>query len=174
MIYADLEYLLEKIDSCQNDPEKSSTEKMSDHTPSGYSLITCCSFDASKNKWSCSYRGKDCMEMFCKNLRDQAMETIDFEKKEMISLTDKEADSYEKQKVCYICEKEISTDKNDEKYYKVRDHCYYTGKFTGAAHSNCNLRNKISKEILIVFHNGSTYDYYLIIKQLAIEFKGEF
>ena len=36
------------------------------------------------------------------------------------------------------------------------------------------LRYKIPKEILIVFHNVSTYDYNFIIKQLAIEFKGKF
>ena len=30
MIYADLERLLRKIDSCQNDPKKSSTEKKSE------------------------------------------------------------------------------------------------------------------------------------------------
>ena len=57
---------------------------------------------------------------------------------------------------------------------KVRDHCYYTGKYRGAAHSNCNLNYKIPKEILVVFHNGSTYDYHFIIKQLAREFKGYF
>ena len=57
---------------------------------------------------------------------------------------------------------------------KVRDHCYYTGKYRGAAHSNCNLNYKIPKEILVVFHNGSTYDYHFIIKQLAREFKGNF
>ena len=50
---------------------------------------------------------------------------------------------------------------------KVRDHCHYTGKYRGAAHSICNLRYKISKEIPVVFHNGSTYDYRFIIKQLA-------
>ena len=33
---------------------------------------------------------------------------------------------------------------------------------------------KISKEIPIVFLNGSTYDYHFIIEQLAIEFKGKF
>ena len=49
-----------------------------------------------------------------------------------------------------------------------------TGKYRGAAHSNCNLRYKISKEIPVVFHNGSTYDYHFIIKQLAREFKGYF
>ena len=36
-----------------------------------------------------------------------------------------------------------------------RDHCHYTGKFRGAAHSECNLRYKVPKEIPIVFHNGS-------------------
>ena len=57
---------------------------------------------------------------------------------------------------------------------KVRDHCHYTGKYKGAAHSICNLRYKIPREIPVVFHNGSTYDYHFIIKQLAIEFKGNF
>ena len=57
---------------------------------------------------------------------------------------------------------------------KVRDHCHYTGKHRGAAHSNCNLNYKIPKEIHVVFHNGSTYDYHFITKQLAGEFKGNF
>ena len=89
MIYADIECLLEKTHSCQNKPKKSYTEKKAKHTPSGYSWITCCSFDALK----CTrgyYRGKDCMEMFCKELRDQTMKIIKYEKKEIILLTDKE------------------------------------------------------------------------------------
>ena len=71
------------------------------YTSSGYSWITCRSFDASKNERGYS-REKDCMEMFCKDLRNQAMKVINYEKKEMIPLTDKEAESYEKQKVCHI------------------------------------------------------------------------
>ena len=55
---------------------------------------------------------------------------------------------------------------------KVRDHCHYTGKYRGAAHSVCNLRYKVVKEIPVVFHNGSAYDYHFIIKYLAREFKG--
>ena len=39
-----------------------------------------------KNEWD-YYRGKDCMQMFCKDLRDQAIEIINYEKKEMIPLT---------------------------------------------------------------------------------------
>ena len=49
-IYADLECLLEKMCTCQNDPNKSSTTKINKHTPSGYSIFTNCSFDESKNK----------------------------------------------------------------------------------------------------------------------------
>ena len=48
-------------------------------------------------------------------------------------------------------------DKNNKKefklYRKVRDHCHYTGNYRGAAHSICNMRHKISKEIPVVFHN---------------------
>ena len=57
---------------------------------------------------------------------------------------------------------------------KVRDHCHYTGKYRGAAHSNCNLKYRTTKKIPVVFHNGSTCDYHFIIKQLAREFKGCF
>ena len=75
-------------------------------------------------------------------------------------------------------QKEFSTDENDENafklYHKFRDHCHYTGKLRGAAHSICNLRYKRPKEIPVVFHNGSTYDYHFIIKQLAKEFDGQF
>ena len=34
--------------------------------------------------------------------------------------------------------------------------------------------HSISKEIPIVFHNGSTYDYHFIIKELVKEFEGNF
>ena len=40
IIYADLECLLEKISTCYNNPEESSTTKINKHTPSGYSLFT--------------------------------------------------------------------------------------------------------------------------------------
>ena len=73
-----------------------------------------------------------------------------------------------------MCEKESSTDDNDKKYYKVKDHCHYTGKYRGADYSVCNLRYKSPKEIPVVFHNGSKYGYYFIMKELAKKFKGQF
>ena len=52
-------------------------------------------------------------------------------------------------------ERKCTTDKN---YRKVKDHCYYTGKYRGAAHSTGNLKYSIPNEIHVVFHNGSNYD----------------
>ena len=48
------------------------------------------------------------------------------------------------------------------------------GKYRSSAHNICNLRYRIPKEILVVFHNGSTYDYHFIIKELVNEFDGNF
>ena len=59
-------------------------------------------------------------------------------KKEMIPLTNEK--KHREQKVCYICKKSFSTNNNNKKHYKVRDHCHYTGKYRGAAQDVCNLR----------------------------------
>ena len=48
MIHAHFECLLDKMHSCQNNPEKSYTEKKTKHIPSGYSLFANCSFDEKK------------------------------------------------------------------------------------------------------------------------------
>ena len=80
VVYADLERLLEKMSTCYNNPEKSSTTEIDKHTPSGYSIFTHCSFDKSKNKLN-YYRGEDCMKTFCKDLREYATKIINYEKK---------------------------------------------------------------------------------------------
>ena len=76
---------LEK-ETCQNDPKKSSREKKAEHTASVYLLVTCYSCDKSKGELI-YYRGKDYMEIFCDDLRYQAIKIINYEKKEMIPLT---------------------------------------------------------------------------------------
>ena len=171
VIYADLECLLEKMSTCINNPNKSSTTEINKHTPSGYSLFTHCSFDQTKNKLD-HYKGKGCMKKFSKDLRIHATKIINYEKKKMILLTTEEKIYHNKQEICYICKKEFDT--SDKKNYKVRDHCHYSGKYKGAAHNIRNLRYKIPKEIFAVFHNVFTYDYHFIIKELVKEFDGNF
>ena len=114
------------------------------------------------------------MEKFCKDLREHSTKIINYEKKKIIPLTTKEKIYHNKQKVCYICKKEFDNNDNDKKQQKVRDHCHYIGKYRGAAHNICILRYKVPKEIPVVFHNGSTYDYHFIIKELVKEFEGNF
>ena len=171
VIFADLECLLEKMSTCINNPNESSTTEINKHTPSGYSIFTHCSFDKSKNKLN-YYRKDDCMNKFCKDLREHVTKITNYKKKKMIPLTTEEKIYHNKQKICYICKKEF--DISNKKHHKVRDHCHYTGKYRGAAHNICNLRYEVPKEIPIVFPNGSTYDYHFIIKELVKEINGNF
>ena len=56
---------------------------------------------------------------------------------------------------------------------KVRDHDHYTGKFRGAANSMSNLRYSTQIDIPVFFHNGTNYDFNLLIEQLAKEYKSD-
>ena len=56
------------------------------------------------------------MAKFCKDLREHATKIINYEKKDMISLTKKEEENYNNQKVCYRCKKEF--DKSDKNIIK--------------------------------------------------------
>ena len=49
VIYVDLECLLLKLNTCNNNPNKSYTTAKAIHKPSGYSLLTSCSFDKLEN-----------------------------------------------------------------------------------------------------------------------------
>ena len=92
------------------------------------------------------------MKIFCNDLKEQVNKIINYEMKAMIPLTNEEMESYENQEICDICEKEFCIDKDNKKEFKlnhkVRDHCHYTEKYRGAAHSICNLRYKDEKRFL--------------------------
>ena len=52
-------------------------------------------------------------------------------------------------------------------YILIFDHCHLSGKFRGAAHEVWNLKYKIQKFFLDVFHNLSGYDNHMLIKTLG-------
>ena len=99
IIYVDMESLLKEISICHINPNESSTTKIIKHTPSGCLLFTHCSIDNTKNRLD-YYRGKNWMKIFCRDLKKHATKIINYEKKEMIELTNKENESYKNQKVC--------------------------------------------------------------------------
>ena len=115
------------------------------------------------------------MKNFCTSLREDSKNIIDLEKKKMLPLAKEELKSHKDAKICYISGKRIF--KKLSKilcYWKVSDHCHYTGKYTGAAHSICNLTFNVPNEIPAGSHNCSNCDHYFIIKELANEFEGQF
>ena len=90
--------------------------------------------------------------------------------KKLSFIKDKKYVTYAKKSFVIIKTKKASLD-----YTKKSEIIVITpGKFREAAHSICNLRYKVPKEIPIVFHNGSSYDCHFIMKQSAKEFKGQF
>ena len=50
----------------------------------------------------------------------------------------------------------------------MKDHCHFTGKHRSAMHSI--YRYSVPREIPIVLHNGSNYEFHLTIKQVAEKF----
>ena len=104
IIYADIESLIKRIDGWKNNFEKSSTPKVCEHIPLGNSMFTIWTFDGIENKLD-EYRCEYYMKKFCESLGEHEMRIINFEKKKMIPLTNKQQESYEKAKICYICVK---------------------------------------------------------------------
>ena len=86
IIYADLESLIEKTDGCKNSPENSSTTKVGQHIPSGFSMFTISSFKSIEYKYDV-YGGKDCMKKVCESLREHAVEMVKFKNKKIKLLT---------------------------------------------------------------------------------------
>ena len=80
IIYMDLESLLIKQQSSQNNPGKSYTEKKAIHEACGYSINLVRSYEPNKNIRN-FYRGKDCIKKLCEDLKTQAMELINFKEK---------------------------------------------------------------------------------------------
>ena len=106
ILYADLEFSLEKMNTCHSNPEKSSTTKINKHTPSSYSLYTHCSFETAKNQLD-YYKGKNCMKYFCLDLREYATKIINYEKKEIIPLTKKEEKNITSKKFVIYVKKDL-------------------------------------------------------------------
>ena len=137
-------------------------------------MSTIWAFDNIENK-HILYCGEDSMKKFCTSLREHVINVINFENKKMFPLTKKELKSHQDATVCYIYGRSfLKQFAKNKTYQNVRDHFHFTGKYRGTAHSICNLIFNVPNEIPVVFHNWSNYDYDLIIKELANEFKGQF
>ena len=79
------------------------------------------------------------------------MKIINSKKKKIKLLTKEQQEVYENAKSVLFIKKNLKINiwRNNS---NVKNHCHYTGKYRGAAHSICNLRYSVSRKIPIVFH----------------------
>ena len=106
VIYADMDSLLDKIDTCHSNTKKSSPVKINKYFDSGYSLLTHCSFDTAKNKHN-YYSDKDCMKKVSAESKNHTAKIINNERKKMMPLKNQENQSYHYQTISDICKKRI-------------------------------------------------------------------
>lgn len=162
IIYADFECLLVPIVGCQNNYTKSSTSKITKHTPCGFAYkVVGPTLETSKK--IVVYRGADAADKFVEYMiKEQEEIEQKFQQHKYLKMTPGDKKSYRKATECHICQGKLSHDS-----IKVRDHCHITGKFRGAAHKECNINYRLTGRIPVVFHNLSGYHSHLIIQAIG-------
>ena len=77
-------------------------------------------------------------------------------------MTEEDEEDFKIINICRFCEKNIESD-------EVRDHCHLTGKYSGPAHSVCNINvpQKQSNFIPFVIDNFSIHDFHMFFKELV-------
>ena len=93
--------------------QKNHTLKKVIHEVCGYAINLVRLYSKNIHK---HYRGKDCMEKFSDNIKALAMKVINYEKKEMIPLTNRENEDCRTRKYCHICWGKFCKDENDKNY----------------------------------------------------------
>ena len=108
------------------------------------------------------FKGKDCINKSITWVLDKQKWTKQITQKyihKKLIMTNEDEKIYNNSQICWICKKELNTD-------KVRDHCHVTGKFRRATHNKCNSKLRIPKKLPIMFHNLQGYDRHIIFKEL--------
>ena len=165
VVYADFECFNKPIQTCDPDPESSYTKQYQKHEPSNFCYyIKCFNDKVFPPKGVMDTKSDDAAQVFVKMLEEDIKMICNIPMKKMI-FGEKERKQYEKENICWICKEEFNND--DFKNIKVRDHCHFTGKYRGAAHSICNLKYRKPDFTPVVFHNLSGYDSHLFIKKKA-------
>ena len=166
VVYADFECFTKPMNTCSPNPEKSYTYNYQKHEPSGFcfyikGIVPGIKFEPiiyTKTK------STDISKIFVSKLEKVTNKIYnDFYSRPIpLKLTKQEQISFDKAETCHICKKELLTE-------KVRDHCHFTGQYSGAAHNSCNLQCRKPMILPVIFHSLQGYEAHLFMKQLARE-----
>ena len=160
--------VLERVQGCKPNDEKSYTQAYQKHTDCGYGYKVVCCYDDQYTKLTQIYRGKKAVYKFMEKM----LEEVDYCKKvirmnlnKKLEMTDDDENKFKNTTACHICNKQY-TDKD----IKVRDHCHITGKYRGSAHQECNLKLRVDSDkikIPVIFHNLRGYDSHFIMQEIG-------
>ena len=163
-IYADFECLLKNVDSGINNDCFSYTAKYQDHIPCSFAYKLVCVNDKF-SKDVVLYRGNNAVFKFIQSIFKEYNYCKDVRKKHFhknFVMSAEENEEFENSSICWVCGKLIDIDHN-----KIRDHCHITGKYRGSCHWSCNINLKLSKKLVVMFHDLRGYDNHLIFKELS-------
>ena len=163
-IYADFECLLKNVDMGINDDCFSYTAKYHDHIPCSFAYKLVCVNDKF-SKDVVLYKGKNAVFIFIQCIFKEYNYCKEIRKKHFnknLVMSAEQNEEFEKSNICWICGELIEIDDN-----KVRDHCHITSKYRGSCHWSCNINLKVSKKLVVIFHNLKGYDSHLIFKELS-------
>ena len=170
-IYADFEAITEKIDGCQPSDGQSYTSTYQGHKACSYGYKLVCRYDKRYSKPVEIYRGEDCIEKFIMKMLSEVKDCqriVSEQFKKPLVMTEKNERDFQNSTICHICARKFNEQKPSKQ--KVRDHCHITGKYRGAAHSDCNLKWTISSDNLkipVIFHNLKGYDCHFIMQKIG-------
>ena len=156
--YFDLESVLEPTSYALNDPKKSSTTVIEKRRPSSFCLV----FIEQDNPVPYFFslrRGLDSMEKLVKLLEKLAEKF--HKKKQKFPHFIGNRSHLDETENCWICEEAFATED-----VKILDHCHFSGKFLGYAHTLCNLQRQRTKFTPIFAHNLANYDIHHAIRAL--------
>ena len=81
---------------------------------------------------------------------------------ENLVMFEKDEQIFQSSNMCWICDKLFGVGDN-----KVRDHCHVTGKYRGSAHCSCNINLRLTKKVLVIFHDLKGCISHLIIRVIG-------
>ena len=167
MMVADTESILIDIDEKYG----KGTNRYQKHQMISYCILVQYINDKGQNKLVLkSYRASDDKEdvavRFVKQVEKLATKLSNIKENKTLVMTMDDWENYNLADVCWVCGGKFGGE-GGGCVFKVRDHDHYTGKYRGAPHRDCNLQIKKPNFVPVIFHNGSGYDFHLIVEALA-------
>jgi hypothetical protein len=168
VIYADFETALRPINDNEPTNCNSYTHKKHYHDPSSFCFqIVTHNADDNTEYYPFLYRGANAVKKFWKKIREEVNKiSAIYDKIKPMAITPAQRSELinTPNPMCHICEKII-----EERGEMVIDHCHLTGRVRGLSHNECNLVYRLPYFVPIILHNGSNYDFKLLVSEIVSE-----